>query len=559
MRRQTVYPGSIPEDTDFLNANKNAMIGLGRLCNALLGTGGLVFGLGVTPTSPASLSVNVANGELYQLQNVDNTAYGSLSADTTNTIVKQGILLASNAPAVLSCPAPATAGFSINYLIEATFAEVDGGNTVLPYYNAANPSQPYAGPNNTGAANSTYRDGAITIQAKAGVAATTGTQVTPAVDSGYVPLAVVTVANGQNTITAVNITAITTNVLPASLLQAIQNNQLNYAKDTGIANASVVTLAPAPASLVDGMVVEFQVAAANTGAATLNLNGLGAKPILGAAHSALQGGELVANGTAEVRYHAGLSSWVLLGSTGGSQQVAPATASNQVPQLSQVLGKQQLLTSSGSFTVPTGVTTLYCTAAGGGGGGGGGGGNSSTGASGGGGGGGGGAAIYKQAITVTSGQVLTVTIGAAGTSGPGGSTAGTNGTTGGNGGTTTITGTGPTVNISLAGGSGGVGSPGVTTNGLGGGAGGGTAGGTGGQPGAAGGFGVLNQLPGAGGAGGGSLMGPGGLMRGTASGSAGSSGQGFGAGGAGGSGGATNNQAGGAGGAGAPGAVLFEW
>jgi len=223
MRRQTVYPGSIPEDTDFLNANKNAMVALGRLCNALLGTGGLFYGLSVSPTSPASLSVNVANGELYQLENVDNTAYGSLAADTTNTIVKQGILLASNAPVALSCPAPSTAGFSINYLIEATFAEVDGGNAVLPYYNAANSSQPYAGPNNTGAANSTYRDGAITIQAKAGVAATTGTQTTPALDSGYVALAVVTVANGQATITAGNIAAITTNKLPTDLLHIMQD------------------------------------------------------------------------------------------------------------------------------------------------------------------------------------------------------------------------------------------------------------------------------------------------------------------------------------------------
>ena len=361
----------------------------------------------------------------------------------------------------------------------------------------------------------------------------------------------------------------TTATLLTNLVTAVQAcaRQNPVLADTGTVNAYAVANAAAFTAYptISGLIIDVSIAHANTGASTLNVDGLGTKPIYGLGLQALQGGELPVNGVASLMYvvaptvNSGNGAWVILECTGGAQQVALATASNQAPQLSQVLGKQQLLTSSGTFTVPTGVTTLYCTAAGGGGGGGGGGGNSSTGASGGGGGGGGGAAIYKQAITVTSGQVLTVTIGAAGTSGPGGSTAGTNGTTGGNGGTTTITGTGPTVNISLAGGSGGVGSPGVTTNGLGGGAGGGTAGGTGGQPGAAGGFGVLNQLPGAGGAGGGSLMGPGGLMRGTASGSAGSSGQGFGAGSAGGSGGATNNQAGGAGGAGAPGAVLFEW
>lgn len=221
MDRLINYPGQIPLETDLLNTNRNTMIALGKLAGAILGaSSNIVNGLAVVPTGPASLSVNVNAGEIYSLQNVDNTAYSSLPADTTDTVVKQGIQLQ---PANLSCPAPTTAGFSINYLIEATYQDNDTGSVVLPYYNASNPSQAYNGPNNSGTAQATNRQGKVVLQAKAGTAATTGTQTTPAVDAGYVALAVVTVANGQATITSGNIVAVTSaQVLTASLLAQIQ-------------------------------------------------------------------------------------------------------------------------------------------------------------------------------------------------------------------------------------------------------------------------------------------------------------------------------------------------
>jgi len=81
----------------------------------------------------------------------------------------------------------------------------------------------------------------------------------------------------------------------------------------------------------------------------------------------------------------------------------------------------QLFTSTGSFTVPTGVTTLFITAVGGGGGGGSGDTNV------GGGGGGGGAFVIKAGVKVTAGNSYTVTIGAHGV-GVGGANDGTAGT-----------------------------------------------------------------------------------------------------------------------------------
>ena len=205
MDRQLVYPGAIPLETDILNTNKNAMVGLSKLAAAVLGTTTLVNGFTCIPTGPASLQVQVTAGEIYSLQNTDGTAYSSLAADTVNQIVKQGIQLGT---ITLSAPAPATAGQSINYLVQVTYQDADLLPVVLPYYNASNPTQAYSGPNNAGTANNTVRKGVATVGIKAGISAATGSQVTPAPDAGYTGLFVVTVANGQTQITSPNITTL---------------------------------------------------------------------------------------------------------------------------------------------------------------------------------------------------------------------------------------------------------------------------------------------------------------------------------------------------------------
>jgi len=52
-----------------------------------------------------------------------------------------------------------------------------------------------------------------------------------------------------------------------------------YAEDSGSSDAYAVTLTPAPTAYVKGMVVNFKANTANTGAATLNVNSLGAVAI----------------------------------------------------------------------------------------------------------------------------------------------------------------------------------------------------------------------------------------------------------------------------------------
>jgi hypothetical protein len=202
MDRNIVYPGSIPLDTDILYPNRNAMVGIAALTAATLGSNMVVDGLACSPTSPASLTVVVGSGSITQLSTVDATAYGSLAADVADQIVKTGInLQATN----FTLSAPANSGQSINYLIEAAFSETDTDPVVLPYVNAANPSQPYSGPNNAGTAQNTQRVQRVQLQLKPGAAAASGTQTTPAVDTGWVGLYVVTVNYGQAAITASNI------------------------------------------------------------------------------------------------------------------------------------------------------------------------------------------------------------------------------------------------------------------------------------------------------------------------------------------------------------------
>ena len=206
MDRQIVYPGAIPLETDLLNAQKDALVALAMACQAVLGTTTVVDGLACAPTSPASLSVNIGPGSIYSQAVIDGSAYSSLAADS-RTIVKQGISLNTT---TLTFTPPGTVGYSQNFLIEVAYLDQDGGSTVLPYYNASNPAVAYSGPANAGTAQYTTRQGLISIQTKAGVAAPSGTQTTPSVDAGYTALYVVTLAYGATSISAGNISTIST-------------------------------------------------------------------------------------------------------------------------------------------------------------------------------------------------------------------------------------------------------------------------------------------------------------------------------------------------------------
>src|ERR1700692_743995 len=88
--RIIVSPQEILFSSDVLKTNKNIYVGLGRACEAILGSTTQLNGFPCTPTIPASLDVSVGSGEIYISEPTDPTAYGVLPVDNT-PIVKQGI------------------------------------------------------------------------------------------------------------------------------------------------------------------------------------------------------------------------------------------------------------------------------------------------------------------------------------------------------------------------------------------------------------------------------------------------------------------------------------
>jgi hypothetical protein len=332
MDRPTVYTQEQGRSVDFLFAQRATMIGLGKLAQAALGSNTVVRGLAVTPNAPAALNVLVGIGEIYSMAQVDATPWGALPADNTDVILKQGLNMAAQ---TIATPAPATSGYSAAYLIEAQYQDQDTNPAVLPYYNSNNPQIPLNGQGGNGAPQATQRQGMCVVQAKAGIAAPTGTQVTPSVDSGWTALAVVTVANGQTTVTAGNISVPAGVPQLTSLLQMMQAGSTVYAVDTSTtANQINIALTPAITAYTDGQPLRFQAANNNNGPCNINA-GPGNIPLNGS-NGAFQGGEIVQGKFYEAVYRANTGTAVVIGQSGGALQIAPATQSGQAVQFGQV-------------------------------------------------------------------------------------------------------------------------------------------------------------------------------------------------------------------------------
>jgi hypothetical protein len=99
------------------------------------------------------------------------------------------------------------------------------------------------------------------------------------------------------------------------------------------------------------MVLRYKAPAANTGALTFN-DGLGAVAVVGAAHAALQGGETAVNGDVWLQWNSSIGggSYMLIDSTGGAVQVAPATQSQHAVQYGQMLAGGYTVTNSVTYT-----------------------------------------------------------------------------------------------------------------------------------------------------------------------------------------------------------------
>ena len=108
-----------------------------------------------------------------------------------------------------------------------------------------------------------------------------------------------------------------------------------YAADAGASDSYSITLSPAPASLTTGMHVFFKANTANTGAATLNVNGLGAVAIKKYKDVDVQTGDIKAGQLCLLEYDG--TNWQLLSAVSNeyfiNQQSAVTTlqAADQLP------------------------------------------------------------------------------------------------------------------------------------------------------------------------------------------------------------------------------------
>ncbi|WP_336636840.1 glycine-rich domain-containing protein [Lysinibacillus fusiformis] len=172
----------------------------------------------------------------------------------------------------------------------------------------------------------------------------------------------------------------------------------SYGSSSFSSNAIAVTLNPAPASYKAGMTVRVQVGngVVNTGPCTLNINGLGAKPVRKNGNSDLQVGEFKGPAVYTLVYDGAI--FFLQGEGGGT------TVENKVVEYTTP--------GSHTFTVPAGVSRLltYCWGAGGGGGGG----HGTESRPGGGGGAGG---FILKYVRVKPGDFVTIMVGRGGAGG----------------------------------------------------------------------------------------------------------------------------------------------
>lgn len=99
-----------------------------------------------------------------------------------------------------------------------------------------------------------------------------------------------------------------------------------FGTTTNTSNAYVVTLSPAPTSYVDAMGIVLKINANSTGAATINVNGLGVKSLKGTTGNDIT--NLKANGIYTFRYNATTGNFILQGE--GSDPTSLITSINNI-------------------------------------------------------------------------------------------------------------------------------------------------------------------------------------------------------------------------------------
>lgn len=149
-----------------------------------------------------------------------------------------------------------------------------------------------------------------------------------------------------------------------------QKNVEKYAADAEANDTYVITLSPAPVSYATGMVVYFKANTINTGAATLNVNGLGAKSIVKYLNTTLVNGDIIAgmfctviyDGTNFVLQNPVANFGVTKFSSGGTtKNMADSSTTQNIAHGLGVIPKRIKLTFSGTTVSSIGAEWLNFT------------------------------------------------------------------------------------------------------------------------------------------------------------------------------------------------------
>jgi len=106
----------------------------------------------------------------------------------------------------------------------------------------------------------------------------------------------------------------------------IKHGVINFAADSGAANAYIVTLTQAPSSYVDGLQVVMKPGNSNTGASTINVNSLGVKAIKTAASENPTAGDINEGVPIDLRYSSTTGYFHMIANSVASANAAAASA-----------------------------------------------------------------------------------------------------------------------------------------------------------------------------------------------------------------------------------------
>ncbi len=130
----------------------------------------------------------------------------------------------------------------------------------------------------------------------------------------------------------------------------VQNASYSFAADGGSTDAYAITLTPVPAAYVTGQVFYFKANTANTGGATLEVNSLGAKPIVKGVSTALNTGDIAALQYCTVIYDG--NNFVL------QNPIAPAGSSTYYGIFKNGVTQKDSADASGTQTIAHGLGAI---------------------------------------------------------------------------------------------------------------------------------------------------------------------------------------------------------